>query len=89
MSGPQRRTDLEVGEVADGSEVVLLDPKTDRVVSINASAAAIWYLCDGERDTAALEREVLEVLPHLEPQRVQEEVKTALKLLADNHLLES
>lgn len=85
---PRRRADLEVGELAEGAELVLLDPATERVVSLNPSAAAVWYLCDGRRDAEAIGREVLEVLPDLEPARVAAEVERALQLLRAHQLVE-
>ncbi|MCI0572453.1 MAG: PqqD family protein [Myxococcaceae bacterium] len=90
MSGaiPRRRQDLVVGELAGGAEVVLLDSATEKVVSLNSSAAAIWYLCDGRRDAAAIAQEVLETLPGLEPRAVGDEVRRTLETLASHGLLE-
>ena len=45
-------TGLEVHETQDG--LVVFDPKTDRVHHLNGTAAVLFELCDGSRDTTDL-----------------------------------
>ncbi len=49
---PRRRTDL-VQQVA-GAETLLYDPATDTVHALNASAAAVWELCDARHSPAEM-----------------------------------
>ncbi|MEA3375400.1 MAG: PqqD family protein [Chloroflexota bacterium] len=37
-----------------GGETMLYDPETESGHVLNATAAAIWRLCDGERDVEAI-----------------------------------
>jgi hypothetical protein len=49
---PEAIADLEVNEVPDG--LVIYDVRTDQVHYLNPSAAAVFVLCTGARDTAAI-----------------------------------
>jgi hypothetical protein len=81
-SRPRRRDDLVVGELNEGNETALLDVATAHVVSLNPTAAAIWYLCDGNRDAAAIARELVDALPAAEPSNVEGDVRAMLEELA-------
>jgi pyrroloquinoline quinone biosynthesis protein D len=52
MLAPTSRSDLAT-RVVDG-EVVILDRANGTVHRLNATAAAIWKLCDGEHSVAAI-----------------------------------
>jgi hypothetical protein len=84
---PRRRDDLVVGELNQGNETALLDLATSHVVSLNPTAAAIWYLCDGNRDATAITQELLDTLPAAEPVQVEADVRTMLEQLAGLGLL--
>ena len=86
---PNRRTDLEIGELQQGDEVVLLDPGTQRVVSLNAAAAAVWYLCDGTRDLDRLLAAVLEAFPGLSEAEARPRVEAILGQLGGQALLQA
>jgi len=47
---------LDVNEVEDG--LIVYDERTDRVHYLNATAAIVFTLCDGERDRDAIARAV-------------------------------
>lgn len=84
---PRRRAELVVGELHDGRETAILDLATGHVVSLNPTAAAIWYLCDGSRDAAAIARELVDALPAAEPSQVEADVRAMLEKLAGLGLL--
>src|SRR6266540_5931745 len=52
---PRRRPDVLFERLADGSGV-LVDPVSGSTHALNASGVAIWELCDGRRDPAAIAR---------------------------------
>jgi hypothetical protein len=79
---PRRRDDLVVGELDQGNETAVLDLATSHVVSLNPTAAAIWYLCDGSRDATAIARELVDTLPAADPSEVEGDVRTMLEQLA-------
>jgi hypothetical protein len=79
---PRRRPELVAGELQKGQETAVLDMATGQVVSLNPTAAAIWYLCDGQRDASAIAREVLDVFPDVEPSKVELDVRTLLDELS-------
>jgi hypothetical protein len=81
--------DLEVGELQQGAELVMLDPESHRVVSLNAAAAAIWYLCDGRRDLAGLADEVCSSLPGVERAEAIARLEGILGQLSELQLLEA
>ncbi|HVA09926.1 MAG TPA: PqqD family peptide modification chaperone [Acidimicrobiales bacterium] len=53
---PLARPDLDVNEVADG--LVVYDATTDRVHYLNQTASAVFALCTGESDEAAIAEEM-------------------------------
>ncbi len=83
----RRREDLVVADLKDGEETAFLDPKTGQVVSLNPTAAAIWYLCDGRRDAGAIAREVAQAFPDRDQASIQADVSRALDDLAARGLI--
>ncbi len=86
-SKPRRNEDLVVRDFQDGAETAILDLASGQVVSLNATAAAIWYLCDGERDEAAIAREVVDVHPDVDPVLALNDVRRTLAELAERGLV--
>jgi hypothetical protein len=88
MTGaPRRRMDLVVGELKNEEETVLLDLETAQVVSLNPTAAAIWYLCDGKRDVVAIAAEMRAVFPDVAKEKIEREVVSMIETLARERLL--
>jgi pyrroloquinoline quinone biosynthesis protein D len=85
---PRRRTDLAVSELAEGRETVLLDAKTEKVVSLNSTAAAIWYLCDGQRSLDDIVEEVASVWCEMDRAVLTQDVSRAVSFLQQHHLLD-
>jgi len=54
----RRRSNVTFTEVEETGEAVLFIPAEQRAVVINATAAVVWLLCNGERDAAALAAEL-------------------------------
>ena len=84
---PRRRSDLVVGDLADGAETALLDLDSRQVTSLNTTAAAIWYLCDGVRDAAAIADEVHRAFPQVSRAVVEADVERTITLLTERGLL--
>lgn len=66
---PATAPGLDVNEVKDG--LIVYDSVSDRVHYLNATAAVVFTLCDGERDPAAIAAVVAEAFgmdapPHAE-----------------------
>ncbi len=70
---------------ADGA-LVLFDPATQRAHTLNASAATIWKLCDGEASVRAITDEVCAAFD-VPPAEVQESVVSTVQQLLDDGLL--
>jgi hypothetical protein len=79
---PRRRLDLVVADFKEGAETVFLDENTERVVSLNPMATAIWYLCDGQRDATAIAGEVAEFFPAQDRLSIEADVRRTLESLA-------
>jgi hypothetical protein len=86
-STPNRRKDLVVSDLEDGQETVFLDVATDKVVSLNPTATAIWYLCDGQRTVEDIVDEVASVQPRIDRARLEQDVASTLKILSEHQLL--
>lgn len=54
----RRRTNVTFTEIEETGEAVLFIPAEQRAVVVNATAAIVWLLCNGERDAAALTAEL-------------------------------
>ncbi len=87
QNAPRRRSDLVVADLNGGEETALMDPVTNQVVSLNTTAAAVWYLCDGTRDAAAIAGEVLDLFPGLDRASVEADIRRVLDQLAERGLL--
>ncbi len=90
MSAPPRRRDeLLLEEIEETGEVVLVDSAGDRAAVLNPTAAAVWLLCDGTRDAAAIASEIVETLGGKAPAREQvlADVERCLRDLAREKLL--
>jgi hypothetical protein len=80
---PRRLESLELNEAEDG--LVVYDPAGDMVHHLNPSAAVIFDLCDGTRDTDSIARVLGEAYDlHTPP---LEEAIAGLRELADLHLI--
>mgnify|MGYP001488311607 CR=1 FL=1 len=55
---PQRHNNVTFTEIEETGEAVLFTPAEQRAVVVNATAAIVWLLCNGERDAAALTAEL-------------------------------
>lgn len=80
MTAPRRRTDLVVGDLNDDQETVLVEPASGRAVSLNTTAAAVWFLCDGVRGVREIAQAIREVYPEAPLGQVEADVE---RILAD------
>jgi hypothetical protein len=53
---PRGRSDVDINEAPDG--LVIYDGVEDRVHYLNATASAVFVLCTGENDEAAIAHEL-------------------------------
>jgi hypothetical protein len=68
-------------------ELLVYDPRRDRVVALNVSARAIWALCDGRHSAAAVAAALSEVLG-LQPDALESDVGRAISELREAGVLE-
>lgn len=87
---PRRRDELNYSDIEDTGEAVLVSPATERAVVLNPTAAAIWLLCDGKRDEAAIAAELAADLGEAAPPltRLEQDVRTVLQDFVQNELVE-
>ena len=71
-----------------GREWVLYDPGSRKVHVLNATAALVWELCDGEHDAVAMARALRQtVADPPDDDTVREDVADALATFRDEGLL--
>ena len=75
---PERRGEVVQSESSSGWTIY--EPSTDSLHLLNASAKAIWDLCDGETSTAEIAEAVSE-LTGLDLSESQRDVEAALEQL--------
>ena len=68
-------------------EMVLYSPRDEAAYVFNASARAMWELCDGTRTVSQISRELAEVASS-NVADVQEDVVAALLRLSELHLVD-
>lgn len=83
---PQRRLDVRVEPLPDGS-AVLYDPRAETAYAISESAALVWELCDGTHGAAAITEELATVYD-APPERIARDVDALLRRLHELGLLE-
>jgi hypothetical protein len=79
------RADLVETEL--GVEISIYDPAFERVTLLNATAADIWRLLDGDLDLAGIV-DLLASAYATEPGRIRPDVEATVAMLADAGLLE-
>ncbi len=82
-------TPRKVGEVwvrREGDQTAIYDPKTGLLYALNASALALWELCDGGT-TAPEMAEALSELTGVAAESTLEDVVDTLKTLFDEGLI--
>ncbi len=63
-------------EELDG-ELLLFNPHDGRLLELNATAALVWQLCDGERSISEITRLLIEAFPEAE-RRIEDDVPVIL-----------
>lgn len=87
IPGPARRRDLVVGDLNDDQETVIVEPATGRAVSLNTTAAAVWFLCNGERTIGEIAAAIREVYPATPAANVEADVRKILDDFREKQLL--
>lgn len=82
---PQRRDDLTIQR--SGDEARLTDPTTGEAHVLNASAFAIWELCDGMTEATTMAEAVAEVTP-MDLDEAREQILHTIQLLREKGLVE-
>ena len=80
-----RRVGRVVQHEIDG-EIVLYDPKRNRVHTLNPTAAVVWQLCDGSR-TADQLAEDMAILYDMDPSVIKRDLSQVLGEFEKSHLL--
>jgi hypothetical protein len=70
-----------------GDEYAILDSAGEVVHVLNATAAAVWLLCDGAHDVAAIAREVATLFQSGPMNDVVEDVRGAITAFTERGLL--
>ncbi len=80
-----RRVGRVVQHEIDG-EIVLYDPKRNRVHTLNPTAAVVWQLCDGSRAADQL-AEDMAILYDKDLSVIKQDLSQVLKEFEKSHLL--
>ena len=83
-TNPKRIDSLEINDAEDG--LVVYDPRREMVHHLNPSAALIFDLCDGTRDSTAIAAVLREAYNLDEPPLA--DTKAGLQELAERQLIE-
>lgn len=81
---PRRSLGVVASEILD--ETVLYCPGSSQAISMNASARAIWELCDGTRSVDAICIE-LSAIAGVPPEKVRDDVNSAVVRLSELGLI--
>ncbi len=80
-----RRVGRVVQHEIDG-EIVLYDPKRNRVHTLNPTAAVIWQLCDGSRTADQLDEDMA-ILYDMDLSVIKRDLSQVLREFEKSHLL--
>ena len=84
MATPKRLGQVWVRR--EGDETAVFDPDSGRLYALNASAIALWELCDGSTTPTEMAEAIAE-LTGLSEEASTEEVLTTLKVLLEQKLI--
>ncbi len=84
---PRLRPDVLTRPVED--ELLLYDPNNGETLLLNATAASIIELCNGERDAAAIAGIIAQLVPGANHDEVLRDVGKTLGELRDKDMLEA
>lgn len=86
-SRPEANPELDVKEMED--ELLVYHPETGELHNLNGTAAFIWSLCDGTWSLGDLAREIHREATGQDLDRVEDDVLSAAREMADKGLLRS
>jgi hypothetical protein len=81
-----RQPELIIRELED--ELVIMDPRTEQVYVLNATASAIWELCQAGLNVEEIVQELVQTIG-ADPARAKQEVSHLLATWAEQGLLNS
>jgi len=81
-----RRKDIVLKKL--GKEILLYDPSTDKVHTLNATASLIWNLCDGKHSLKEIKKAIYENFSIKETMEVEKDILENLEELQELGLLE-
>jgi hypothetical protein len=70
-----------------GEEFAILDPEGQVVHVLNATAAAVWLLCDGTQEPEGIAREIARLFDAPDPERVRDDVDEAIAGFVERDLI--
>lgn len=82
---PRRRPDIILQAARD--DTLLYDPVADAVHVLNATALAVWELCDGRHDAAAIEAALRARFSAAESRDVAADVRAVLARFHEEGLI--
>ncbi len=82
---PRRRTDLTVQITSE--EAHLTDLATGKTHVLNASAYAIWELCDGQTEPVTMAEAVAEVTD-IDVDQAQQQIRDTIEVLREKGLVD-
>ncbi len=85
MEHPRVREDVVFRRLGD--DFAVLDPSKRVVHILNATAAAVWVLCDGTRSLDTITREIAEVFEDGDGSDVASDVERTVSDFAERGLL--
>ncbi|RMG07839.1 MAG: PqqD family protein [Planctomycetota bacterium] len=86
MSAPSPHPRVVQEDVPETGECVLLDPERGRVLALNATAAAVWELLDGQRSPSDLAAALADAAG-IDRAQAEADVRTLLARLAEEGFL--
>jgi len=82
----KRAEDVTCRDLDDGS-LAVLSPTGERMLVLNATASAVWELCDGKRDTCTISTILSEAMSAVD-QNVSSDVQSVLNDLHEAGVVE-
>ena len=81
---PKRAVGFEAEEL--GGELLLYDPKGERILHMNSTCSLVWQLCDGSNTVKGMIKLLRDAYPEAEDQ-IHADVLSALENLAQHGAL--
>jgi len=82
---PKRRENITIQDLGD--ETLIYDPEKENVHILNATAKAIWDLCNGENSIEDIQKNLINLFPGVSQDDLLSDISTTINDFKDKNII--